>query len=150
MTKISAITEKTFQGKVTGYAITLDNGVVGNLSDKDSDKGLKAGDEVTAIIKDYISKAGKHSNLITLKKVTGDAPAPPTQPPVPTPAPAKPQNAQISSPTVQAQKASATVKAMEFVVNCFIQDKISWDKIKDYHKEITIYLWDAIEECSQA
>ena len=45
-------------------------------------------------------------------------------------------------------KCQATVKAMEFLVDMFIADKITWDQIQPKHKELTGYLNDAIDECN--
>jgi hypothetical protein len=69
MTKITRLEKKPdFQGKSQGFKVTLDNGIEGNLQEKESDGDLKIGDDVVATVVDYVSKAGKHSNLITLKR----------------------------------------------------------------------------------
>jgi hypothetical protein len=149
MAKITVLEAKTFQGKPSGFRVTLDNGTTGNLQEKESDKGLRIGDEVDVTLIPYTSKAGVTSNLIGLKfaqagtsqntsvfKPTGGQ-TPSFQPPI-TP----------HSKGLVELKANATVKAMEFVIDAFLQDKITWDKIKEYHKEITGYLYNAIDECS--
>ena len=66
-TTIKKLEEQTFQGKPNGFKVTLADNTEGYLQ-KESDDGLREGDKVIAEVKDYTSKAGKHSNLITLRK----------------------------------------------------------------------------------
>lgn len=46
-------------------------------------------------------------------------------------------------------KADASLKAMQFIIDAFIADKINYDKIPEYYKEIKTYLFDALDEISQ-
>jgi hypothetical protein len=144
MTKITKLEEKTFEGKHSGYSVSFDDNRSGNLQEKQSDKGLRVGDIVIVTEIPYTSKAGKVSTLygVRLSQATQSAPQPPTQQQQPQSKPG------VLSTPANNVKANATIKAMEFCVNAFIADKITWDKIKEYHKEITGYLNDAIDECS--
>lgn len=67
-TKIKSITPKTFQGKVTGYNITLTDGTTGYLADKASDKDLKEGEEVNYTTEVKQNKQGGNYNLLTVKR----------------------------------------------------------------------------------
>jgi hypothetical protein len=125
--KITSITEKTFQGKVTGHSIVLDDGTIGNLSDKESDTGLKAGDEVTAVVKDYVSKAGKHSNLITLKRAVFGAPVAPPQgiPPLPP----KPQIHVGTGKSAEDWKVETSIRLWEKLMDGFYDEKLDDAKV---------------------
>lgn len=88
-TTIKSIEPKTYQGKVTGYSITLENGVVGYLDDKASSSDLKAGESVdySSVVKQ--NKKGGNYNLLTLNRVfPGQSQAPAQSAPTPTPSPA--------------------------------------------------------------
>jgi len=141
MAKLVKLTQKTFEGKPSGFTITLDDGRTGNLQEKESDKGLREGDDVTVKEIPYTSKAGKTSTLYGLRINKTPSEALPKI----TPKPSIPQTTNFQPMTV---KANATIKAMEFMVDCFIADKITWDQIQPKHKELTGYLNDAIDECA--
>lgn len=89
-TTIKSIEPKTYQGKVTGYSITLENGVMGYLDDKASSSDLKAGESVDYSIAVKQNKKGGIYNLLTLNRVfpgQSQAPASPgtgmyTAPPI--------------------------------------------------------------------
>jgi hypothetical protein len=67
MTKITSLEQKTFQGKPSGFKVTLSDGRIGNLQEKESDKGLRVGDEVIVKEIPYTSKAGVASILLGLR-----------------------------------------------------------------------------------
>ena len=96
MAKITVLEQKTFQGKPSGFKVTLDDGRSGNLEEKASDKGLRVGDDVIVTEIPYTSKAGNKSTLYGLK-LTNSAPAS-TPPPSNTPnlPPNKPAEARSS------------------------------------------------------
>jgi hypothetical protein len=71
MSKITVLEAKTYQGKPSGFKVTLDNGTTGNMQEKESDKGLRVGDEVNVTLIPYTSKAGVTSNLLGLRLVNG-------------------------------------------------------------------------------
>ena len=144
-TKIKTMEPKTYQGKPNGYKIVLEDNTEGNLVEKDSDSGLRVGDTVDATVTDYISKSkGTHSNLITLRLVSETQ-----QKSVQTETKAPPAKVQVSTTALQTLKAQSVVKAMEFMINCFIADKITWDQIQPKFKELSGYLIDGIEECDK-
>ena len=147
MSKITALVPKTYQGNPSGFTVTFDDGRSGNMEEKQSDKGLRVGDDVVVTEIPYTSKKGVKSTLFGVRlNVAGTsqlANAPLTPPVVP-PKPQMPTGVN----NVSTAKANATVQAMRFVIDAFIADKINWDKIKEYHKEITGYLYDAIDECN--
>jgi hypothetical protein len=145
MAQITKLEQKTFQGKPTGFIITLDDERTGNLQEKQSDTGLKVGDSVIVTEIPYTSKAGKTSTLYGLKRVqiTPASPTPPEQPSKPH----NPTGLYQQQTAVSTAKANATIKAMEFLVDMFIADKVTWDQIQPKHKELTGYLNDAIDDC---
>ena len=142
-TKIKSLEQKTYQNKPNGFKVTLEDGTFGNLVEKDSDTGLREGDTVEATVVDYVSKSkGTHSNLITLKLVSETQ-----QKSSETETKATP--AKVPTTSLLSLKAQCVIKAMEFSVNAFIGDKITWDKIQPTFKELTGYLIDGIEECNK-
>jgi len=78
-TKIKVIEPKTYQGKVTGHLLTLDNGVVGYLNDKESDTDLKEGNDIEYTLEVKKNKKGGDYNLLTIKLVSQDATPPGTE-----------------------------------------------------------------------
>ena len=143
MTTIKTITPKTYQGKVTGHSIELSDGVSGYLDDKGSDKDLKTGEGVFYSLAVKQNKQGKDYNLLTLKRASS------TSQPAQSPAPniPKPINAPATG-SIPEFKAQASLRAMEFVVNAYIADKIPWDQIKPNYLELRGYLWDGVDECN--
>lgn len=67
MARITALEQKTYQGKPSGFRVTLDDGRNGNLQDKESDKGLRVGDDVIVTEIPYTNKAGVQSTLLGLR-----------------------------------------------------------------------------------
>jgi hypothetical protein len=145
MTKIKSIVEKTFQGKVTGHTVVLDDGTTGNLADKKSDTGLVAGDEVVATVEDYVSKAGNHSNLITLNRATAQQTNAPTAPQTNAPTNVV-INGAINSTLVFQERCKGVIKSMELTIQAVLEDKLTFDKVKDQFKEVNTYVQDAINE----
>lgn len=143
MTKITKLVQKTFDNKPSGFTVTFDDNRSGNLQEKESDKGLREGDTVIVTEIPYTSKAGKTSTLYGVRLSQAGQSVPPQ--PQNTPQPNKPQ---LPATSLSGAKANATIKAMEFMVDCFIADKITWDQIQAKHKELTGYLNDAIDECN--
>ena len=67
-TTITKLEAQTYQGKPNGFKVTMADGTEGYLQ-KESDDNLREGDKVIAEYKDYTSKAGNKSVLVTLKRV---------------------------------------------------------------------------------
>ena len=144
MAKLVKLEQKTFEGKPSGFKITLDDNRTGNLQEKESDKGLREGDDVIVTEIPYTSKAGNTSTLYGLKLNRGGQQ--PVSPPQNTSSP-KPSNTPSVAPSSLATlKANATIKAMEYIVDCFIADKLTFEQIQPKHKELSGYLYDAIDD----
>ncbi len=86
--KVVKIEPKTYQGKVTGHTIILENGTSGYLDDKGSDKNIKEGEIVEYLSVAKQNKNGGTYNLLTLKRLvttanntTGTVTAPPAPQP---------------------------------------------------------------------
>jgi hypothetical protein len=147
MTKLAKIEQKTFQNKPSGFTVAFDDNRSGNMDEKQSDKGLRVGDNVIVTEIPYTSKAGNTSTLYGVKLDVATI-KPQSQPLPPAQTPPQPNKLSLTVSSLSEAKASATIKAMEFMVDCFIADKITWDQIQPKHKELTGYLYDAIDECN--
>ena len=127
-TRIKEIIEKTYQGKVTGHAITLENGVTGYLADKTSDKELKANEEVDYTLEVKKNKQGKNYNLLTLKRVSSDELV--TEGRVePKPQPMFPIG--INPALIFEMKVKMVIAAMQEVNKAFLADKITNTQIPE-------------------
>ena len=140
-TKVKTLETKTYQGKVTGHLVTLENGVIGYLNDKGSDE-IGEGNEVDYTLEVKKSKQGKDYNLLTLKLVSE------TQQKSIVPE-TKVTSTKVPVTNLLSIKAQAVVKGMEYMINAFIADKITWDQIQPKFKELSGYLIDGIEECNK-
>jgi hypothetical protein len=122
MAKITVLEAKTFQGKPSGFKVTLSDGTTGNMQEKESDKGLRVGDEVNVTLIPYTSKAGVQSNLIGLRLAQGTAPLiTPSQPSKITP----PNTSAISaSKSFTEMKFEGRVVCIKLAVECILQGKM--------------------------
>jgi hypothetical protein len=131
MAKITALEQKTYQGKPSGFKVTFDDGRSGNLQEKESDKNLRVGDTVSVVEIPYTSKAGVASTLYGVRLIS--VPAQPQGNPLP-PAPAQ-QAPKASAPASVALSEAAIVKiatdTMGYAVDCFISNKFEWDTIPE-------------------
>jgi hypothetical protein len=146
-TKVKSITPKTYEGKVTGYSIVLEDGVQGYLDDKGSDKDIKAGEDVIYILAVKKNKKGTDYNLLTLKRVAQSF----TPQPTPTPEPAKEEKKPTSNTTIDAvlifkERCENSRRAMQIVGGFVTGDKVNLDKVKDTYKEVNLYLQEAIDD----
>lgn len=117
MAKITALEAKTYQGKPSGFKVTLDNGQTGNLQEKESDKGLRVGDDVIVTLIPYTSKAGVTSNLLGLR-LANTAGTTVTHAPLPAPPPMQtspqPQQGAVKPPMQQGlYSASKSISEMK-------------------------------------
>jgi hypothetical protein len=148
MLTITKLEGKTYQGKPSGFIVTLSDGTTGNLEEKQSDKGLRVGDPIVYTPIPYTSKAGKTSTLIGLRLVQGGAPAPqPSSGFAPT-GQQKPFNPNPSAPVgnLKAQtRAKVPFTAMEKIIDLVIGGKLGWEKIRESHRELCTILYDEIE-----
>lgn len=129
MAKITVLEAKTFQGKPSGFKVTLDNGQSGNLQEKESDKGLRVGDEVNVTLIPYTSKAGVTSNLLGLRLVNTAGTTVAHVPSAPAP---QPQGGAVKPPSTAAVSAAKSFNEMKFegrivcmklAVECILQGK---------------------------
>ena len=146
MTKITGLEQKTFEGKPSGFKITLDDNRTGNLQEKESDKGLREGDEVFVTEIPYTSKAGKTSTLygLRLNKNPTQSQSSPQHTPSLTPS-NKPSVAPTEN-TIEVQKSHASVSAMEFIVNAIVEGKVDWPQLNERYGEVKQILWNDIDE----
>jgi hypothetical protein len=141
-TKVKSFETKEYNGKKS-YTVTLENGVSGYLNAQGSDT-IGEGNEVDYTLEVKKNKKGGEYNLLTVKLVPANV-----QNSVQTETKAAPTKVQVPTTALQTLKAQAVVKAMEFMINTFIADKITWDQIQPKFKELTGYLIDGIEECNK-
>ena len=140
--KITKLEEKTYQGKVTGHSVTLDDGTNGYLDDKGSDT-VVVGDEVSCTIAVKQNKKGGNYNLLTLKRVTGGTPPPPP--------PQKDytfkNNINPAQPkTIEEYKVNASIEAMRFVYDAFSNQRIDAPQIAEFQRRAVEILWTEIDE----
>jgi len=145
--KITKLEQQMRDGKPSGFKITLADGTNGYLDEKNSEKGLRDGDDV---FYEAVTPEGKNYKKISCNRTNGgQAPTPqPSFKPAGGQSPSLSPSSSFQPQSVFTAKANATVKAMEFVIDMFIADKMKWDEIKPKHKELTGYLNDAIDECN--
>lgn len=153
MAKITVLEAKTFQGKPSGFKVTLDNGQSGNLQEKESDKGLRVGDEVNVTLIPYTSKAGVTSNLLGLRLANTagttvahapSAPAPQSQPT----ASIKPPNTSglREARSVVDMKFEARICNMKLAVECLQVGKFERKEVTEAFQEWNTVFDAAIDE----
>ena len=149
MAKITKLETKTYPGKDPSTTVTLDNGISGYLQ-KDSDQGLKEGDDVIETVKPYTSKAGKTSNLVTLKRGAGATNAP-NAPNLPLSKPPEPRSPLAGIPALEIfkAKAEANLRVMEVVLNAFFDGKIDNLKSVEKFNEWKIIMENTVDEIAR-
>ena len=146
MAKITVLEQKTFQGKPSGFKVTLDNGTTGNLTEKESDEGLKVGDEVTCTLIPYTSKKGVQSNLLGLRKVQQTAAQTPPAPPPSQPQQIRPAINVGLGKSKEELKVEATLCVAEVLIKGFCEGKLESAQVSINVKEFSRLLWSEIEE----
>jgi hypothetical protein len=148
-TKVKNIEEKSFQGKVTGHIITLEDNTVGYLDDKNSDKVI-VGDNVDCTLTVKKNKRGTDYNLLTLKRVVS------SQTPVGAGGATqlmgelKTTRPSLISPIdVFHAKVAASNNAMHEVMIQIWNDQMTDEKLKEHFINIRNWVWASIDECSQ-
>jgi hypothetical protein len=145
MTKISVLEQKTFEGKPSGFKVTLDDGRNGNLQEKESDKNLRVGDEVVVKEIPYTSKAGKTSTLYGLRLSQSAPTTPPTPSQAPSPTP-RPSIHVGSGKSKEELKAEAAIRIAEVCIQAYYGGKLESAQIAVDQKEFTALLWSEIDE----
>jgi hypothetical protein len=156
MAKITVLEAKTYQGKPSGFKVTLDNGTTGNLQEKESDKGLRVGDEVVVTLIPYTSKAGVQSNLLGLKLVTSGQVSGQVAPtPAPQPQKKELKEGEILMPstrgiehakTLQEMRFESRVHCLKLAVKCYLGRGIEYPKVAEYFNEWVVLMDTAIDE----
>jgi hypothetical protein len=130
--KVTIIEPKTYQGKVTGHSIVLENGTKGYLDDKGSDKDIAVGETVEFTITVKQNKKGENYNLLTLKRastVTVPASLTPTLT-----TPPKPLSVNLYPADIFDYKCEGIFKSMELVMKAVYEDKINFaDVVADFN-----------------
>jgi hypothetical protein len=149
MTTITKLEPKTFQGKITGYSVTLADGMTGYLDDKNSDKGLQVGAGVNYTSEDKVNKKGGVYKLLVLKAASISIP-PPQQQQQYTPPPPPPQKqspTSISAPVqdIVAYKVEASFVAMKAVMEAYKSERIDFPKVPETYKECCNLLYGEID-----
>ncbi|HUV85055.1 MAG TPA: hypothetical protein VMV86_05050, partial [Methanosarcinales archaeon] len=154
MTKITDLKQKTYQNKPNGWKIAIDNGPLENLKEKDSDKNLQVGEEVTVVVEDWINQKKEHSNLLIVKRACTQA-SPPSANYAP-PSPQQKAPVRSSSPIVLPAgitildifraKAHGTVEAMKTVASAVFDHDITWEQLPGSHAELTQLIDGAIDK----
>jgi hypothetical protein len=144
--KITVLEQKTFNNKPSGFKVTFDDGRNGNMNEKESDKGLRVGDNVIVTEIPYTSKAGVTSTLYGVRLVQGATVPPP--PPVSQP----PKSATFISdnalPTESTSKMKyeTRVPLMRLVIEAMIAGKIEQKEVKEWYTELVSMMDGSIDE----
>jgi hypothetical protein len=144
MSKITNLEQKTFNNKPSGFKVTLDDGRSGNLEEKQSDKGLRNGDEVVVTEIPYTSKAGNKSTLYGLRLVGSTQ----SQSFAPTTAqqPSKPQIHVGAGKSKEEMKSLAAIELIKPFIGLFLDGKIESGEIAIKHKEFLALLSSEIDD----
>jgi len=151
MAKITKLEQKTYEGKPQGFKITLDDGRTGNLNEKESDKGLRVGDDVFVTEIPYTSKKGVASTLYGLHLTNGGLT--PSGVPQQTQSQSfNPQGGQKPQINVgvgkskEEMKSEAAIRLIIPFVDAFIAGKLESGEIALKQKEFAQLLWSEIDE----
>lgn len=142
MAKITKLEQKTFEGKPQGFKVTFDDGRTGNLNEKESDKGLREGDEVFVTEIPYKSKAGKESILYGVHLTQGGA-KPSALSAAPPPRPAIHVGTGKSKEEL---KVNASIAVLERILSAFYDGKLQSAQISVELKEYDRLIWSEIDE----
>lgn len=152
MAKITVLEQKTWQGKPSGFKVTLDDGRNGNMEEKESDKELRVGDEVVVTEIPYTSKAGKSSTLLGLRlsNTTGTT-VPPQQktsvPQQPTGKILAPNTSAISTAkSFTEMKFEGRVVCIKLAVECILQGRMERKEATEAFLEWVSVLDGSIDE----
>jgi hypothetical protein len=151
MTKITKLEQKTYQGKPQGFKVFFDDGRNGNLQEKESDKGLREGDEVFVTEIPYTSKAGVTSTLYGVHLTNGGKTPSGTsqsfnpsggQKPVLNP----PQIHVGAGKSKEEMKSVAAIELIKPFINAYLDGKLESGEIAIKHKEFLALLSSEIDD----
>jgi hypothetical protein len=154
MSKITALTPKTYQNKPSGFTVTFEDGRSGNMEEKQSDKGLRVGDEVVVTEIPYTSKAGKQSTLYGVRLNVRGTQLPQAAPPQTPATPAKdddtiflpPLKGVVKAKTVTEMKYEGRIYCFKLAVKCFLGREIEFKNVREYFTEWVDMMDAAIDE----
>lgn len=144
MTKITSLEAKTYQGKPQGFKVTLDDGRSGNLEEKQSDKGLRVGDEVFVTEIPYTSKAGNKSTLYGLRLASNTQPQ--AQGNTHADSPQRPAIHVGSGKSKEELKSEAAIRMAETVLKGFFAGNLDSGQVEPKQREYTTLLWSEIDD----
>ena len=141
MSKITVLEQKTYQNKPSGFKVTFDDGRNGNLQEKESDKGLKVGDDVIVTEIPYTSKAGVNSTLYGVKlnkfnPQSSSNSAPPQRPTINVGA----------GKSANELKADASIAMASACLQAVKEDTLDFGQVAEKQKFMTKLLWEEIDE----
>lgn len=147
MSKITVLEAKTYNNKPSGFKVTLDDGRSGNLQEKESDKGLRVGDEVIVTEIPYTSKATPpvKSILYGLKLGTGTLVSQPSQG-LTTPPPPRPAIHVGAGKTKEELKADASIAMASACLQAVKEDKLDFGQVAEKQTFMSKLLWGEIDE----
>lgn len=143
MSKITKLEQKTYNGKPSGFKVTFDDGRNGNLNEKESDKGLREGDNVTVTEIPYTSKQGVASTLYGVRIANQSAQQQASSGATPPPRPAIHVGAGKSKEEL---KADASIAMAIACLEAVKEDKIDFGQVAERQKFMAKLLWEEIEE----
>ena len=144
MAKITLLEQKTYNNKPSGFKVTLDDGRSGNLEEKQSDKGLRVGDEVFVTEIPYTSKAGNKSTLYGLHLTQGGVT--PSGTPQPTPSPKSAPTIHVGGKSKEEIKCECAIRMLEAVLGGFFDGKVESAQVPIRQLEYTKLLWTEVDE----
>lgn len=146
MTKITNLEAKTYQGKPSGFKITFDDGRTGNLTEKESDKGLRVGDDVIVTEVPYTSKAGAKSTLYGARLMQTPA-AQSSNAPLSTPQPPpKPLIHVGAGKSKEEVKSEAYTQILLKILDFFYVNKLESAQVSVYLKDFGGLIGSEIDE----
>lgn len=156
MATIKSITPRFYNNAPDGFEVVVTDGareIVGTISKKDtkSDKNLQAGDNVTVVEKPW-TKGTLTINFLTINRIPQNTPiSSPSTPPAPPEQKSPKSDPPVSSRlalvgnTLQGLKAEACMRAMEYVINAFSNERITWEQVGEKQKECAAILCSELD-----
>jgi hypothetical protein len=139
MTTITKIEQQFKDNKPSGYKVNLSDGSWGYLVEKDSDKDLKDGEEVTFTAE---TPTGKSYKKLTIKRAGAQQQQSSSNPPQPP----KPQIHVGTGKSKEELKADAAIRMAEVVIEAFFNDKVEAANVEPRTREYTKLLLTEIDE----
>jgi hypothetical protein len=136
MVTITKIEQQMKDGKPNGYKVNLSEGTFGYLVEKDSDKDLKDGEEVTFTAE---TPTGKSYKKLTIKRANSQSSSN-------TPPPLRPQIHVGTGKSKEELKADAAIRMAEVVIEAFFNDKVEAANVEPRTREYTKLLLTEIDE----